>query len=468
MNSKRSFPNHWDETTLAEFRKNSTPTIDPEEFPDEKFELYSMQGFDESSPEIVEGSEVGSRKKSLDGGIVLLSRINPRINRVWIVEEQNDYRQIGSTEWVLFETTSQINKSYLKYFLQNPEFRNYLQMNTSGVGSSLMRVNRESIDKYPIPLPPLEEQKKIVSKIEELLSKIESGVKELETTKQKLSQYRRVLLEMAIEGKLTEDWRQSQNEDEVYISPEEENNIEIPSSWELGEVSEFYQIVPGKAFSSSSFQKDGVPVIKIGNVSHGEFKQDHSDHLPKKFLNEHTKYVVEPGSLLLALTRPITDDKVKVCKYPKNRETALLNQRVCKVSEINNNRLELFMYFIQSDYFKTKIANDCSETLQPNLSSVSLRKFKFPMPPKEEQEKIIDKVERHMTIIQDLKQMTIQNLQRSKHLQKSILNQAFSGQLLSPDTATDLGKEVRETQFNQGKKQQMEQTTLQEVIKSDE
>lgn len=77
-------------------------SVDPKKHPKEIFELYSIPAFDSGSPEITQGANIGSSKKNIEPGDVLLSRIVPHIRRAWVVGKANGYRQIGSGEWIVF------------------------------------------------------------------------------------------------------------------------------------------------------------------------------------------------------------------------------------------------------------------------------------------------------------------------------------------------------------------------------
>jgi type I restriction enzyme, S subunit len=186
--------------------------IYPFEFPDEKFELYSVPAHETGHPEIVRGSSVGSNKQVVSEGMVLLCKINPRINRVWVVKPPSEYRQVASTEWITFDRNDWINPKYLAHFLSQSEVRDFLAANASGVGGSLMRVKARTLANYKFRLVGKETQSRVVAKLEELLSDLDAGVAELKAAQKKLQQYRQSLLKAAVEGALTADWREAQRQ----------------------------------------------------------------------------------------------------------------------------------------------------------------------------------------------------------------------------------------------------------------
>src|SRR5690606_16142893 len=101
---------------LSEFFAKKGGSVNPLNFKEEEFELYSIPAYESGLPEKLFGQEIGSSKKKLKGGDVLLSRIVPHIRRCWIVPEKQDLRQIGSGEWIVF-TSNDIDASYLRHYL---------------------------------------------------------------------------------------------------------------------------------------------------------------------------------------------------------------------------------------------------------------------------------------------------------------------------------------------------------------
>src|SRR5690349_10106315 len=99
-------------TLYAEDRQ----AINPLDYLNETFALYSIPAYDTGKPEIVSGKEVGSSKIILREQDVLLSRIVPHIRRCWIVNGTDDHRRIGSGEWIVFRLPKNVDPKYLRYF----------------------------------------------------------------------------------------------------------------------------------------------------------------------------------------------------------------------------------------------------------------------------------------------------------------------------------------------------------------
>ena len=154
----REIPDTWIITTLEEIMVKNNPSIIPVKTPDSFFELYSVPSYDEKKPEIVTGKEIGSNKQVVEENDVLLCKINPRINRVLVVGNYSDHLKIASTEWIPFKHISGIYPKYLEYYMKQNSFINYLILNVSGVGGSLMRTNSAKVGRYDFSLPPFNDK----------------------------------------------------------------------------------------------------------------------------------------------------------------------------------------------------------------------------------------------------------------------------------------------------------------------
>ena len=151
---------------VARFMKEGVKTVDPGNNPDEMFELWSIPAFDAESPELLSGREIGSQKKLVVPGDVLLSRIIPHIRRGWVVRKNaNALRQIASTEWIVF-SSDELIPGFLCQLLVSDFFHTSFMQTITGVGGSLSRANPAAVGEIKIPLPPLEVQQEIVAEIE--------------------------------------------------------------------------------------------------------------------------------------------------------------------------------------------------------------------------------------------------------------------------------------------------------------
>lgn|GEM_PF-836698 len=136
-------------------------SVNPSKYVNETFDLLSIPGFDKGAPEVLEGRGIGSSKQCVEPNDVLLSKIVPHIRRCWVVPENRGLRQIASGEWIIFRNRDWCPE-YAKHFLTSDIFHRKFMNTVAGIGGSLVRARPAFVAKIPIPLPPLEEQRRIV------------------------------------------------------------------------------------------------------------------------------------------------------------------------------------------------------------------------------------------------------------------------------------------------------------------
>jgi type I restriction enzyme S subunit len=146
---------------LGELMAQRVQSVDPSKFRDEQFTLWSIPSFDAGQPQTAIGAEIGSTKKLVQDGDILLSKIVPHIRRAWLVRPKDANRQIASSEWIVFRD-QRFLPDFIRHFLLSDGFHNQFMGTVAGVGGSLLRAQPKEVAKIDIPLPPLDEQRRIV------------------------------------------------------------------------------------------------------------------------------------------------------------------------------------------------------------------------------------------------------------------------------------------------------------------
>jgi type I restriction enzyme S subunit len=231
-------PSGWVHVRLEELGMTPTTTIDPSKEPNKEWELWSVPSFPTGRPEVLMGAEIGSTKQRVHEGDVLLCKINPRINRVWIVSKANGLEQIASGEWIVFRQT-EVDPRFLMYRLREGKFREELCAEVSGVGGSLTRARPQTIKKLRISLPPLAEQRRIVAKIEALQERSLRAWEALSEVGPLLEQFRQSVLAAAFRGDLTADWRAAHPNVEPASELLRRIRAERRRSWEQAELAKY-------------------------------------------------------------------------------------------------------------------------------------------------------------------------------------------------------------------------------------
>jgi type I restriction enzyme, S subunit len=153
----------WSNRPLADFAVRRRGSLDPQKFPSEKFALFSIPAYDSGVPEYRTGSEIGSAKQVVEPGDVLISRIVPHIQRVWVVPKSNGKRQIASGEWIIFRGDD-VEPRFLRHMLLAKPFHEQFMQTVAGVGGSLLRARPREVERIEIPVPSeIDEQRRIAA-----------------------------------------------------------------------------------------------------------------------------------------------------------------------------------------------------------------------------------------------------------------------------------------------------------------
>ncbi|MDM5055657.1 restriction endonuclease subunit S [Aeromonas dhakensis] len=294
-----------------------------------------------------------------------------------------------------------LNHKYLYYYLSSIVHL----LNDLGAGATFKELSGGKLKEVPIPLPPLAEQQRIVAILDEAFEAIAAARANAEQNRQNA----RALFESYLQS--------------VFSQRGE--------GWTEKPLSEVASILNGYAFKSGDFSSNGpTKSIKITNVGVRDFVETSDSGLPPNFSEQYASVAVPAGSLVIALTRTIIADGLKVAIVPPAYDRALVNQRVAALlpKPEQTSVSYLFAYLSTSivlNYVKERV----NTLMQPNLSINDLRAMPIPLPPASERECIIDRLEVLEERTQHLETLYQRKIAALDELKQSLLQQAFSGYL---------------------------------------
>jgi type I restriction enzyme S subunit len=150
-----SLPEGWHPGTLSDIAAQTGQSVSPMWEPDTEFALFSIPAFDEGhTPSIEPGSAIMSNKTSFEPPVVLVSKLNPRIRRVWHVADNDGRQSICSSEFVALAAKEPFSSSLIYVIATERTFGARLAGMSSGTSTSHQRVKPADILSAPVVIPP--------------------------------------------------------------------------------------------------------------------------------------------------------------------------------------------------------------------------------------------------------------------------------------------------------------------------
>lgn len=146
----------------------------------------------------------------------------------------------------------------------------------------------------------------------------------------------------------------------------------IPEDWSAVQAKEVVEFFGGYGFSSRLASNSGTKWLKIANVGINEIKWDAISYLPEHLIQPFKDYSLKENDVVMALTRPLLGDRLKVAKLASNDLPALLNQRVAKLRPKNSNNLNFIYFSIQREDFIAAMNLSMAGTDPPNIGTNAL------------------------------------------------------------------------------------------------
>ena len=424
-------PENWCWVPLQTIDRYQSSSIDPSKHPETLFELYSVPSSANNYPEIVMGCEIGSTKQVVKKGDILLCKINPRINRVWKVSQHTENPLLASSEWIIVRNSEMIS-DYLMYCFSAPYFREYMLSNVSGVGGSLMRAQPKYVKTYPVPVPPLPEQQRIVDRIESLFAKLDEAKQKAQDALDNFETRKAAILHKAFTGELTAQWRK-------------EHGVGM-ESWENVSVSEIcHSLKYGTAKKSST--EGAVVVIRMGNLQDGEISWD--DLAYSNDEEDIEKYKLVPGDVLFNRTNsPALVGKTSIYRgeYPAIYAGYLIKLDYDH-SRVIGDYLNYSLNTVSAKEYCNSVKTDGVN--QSNINAKKIGAYRFDMPKINEQSEIVHILDDLLVKERQAKEAAEGVLEQIDLIKKAILARAFRGELGTNDPSEESAIKLLERSFSE-------------------
>ncbi len=300
---------------------------------------------------------------------------------------------------------------YIYYYLKK------IRTELTTRGTTQKNLNAQIVKNILISLPPLNEQKRIVAKLEELFACLDAGVEELRKVKVQLMRYRQAVLKYAFEGKLTEEWRKTHTHQtepaslfleklmserkKEFSRATEANLLEVPNSpslpdtWSWSNLEQLSQDITDCLHSTPSFTETGKYCIDTNCIEQNRILFDKARFVSEETFKERVRRLVpNAGDVLFAREGTIGTAVV----VPENMELCL-GQRMMLFRPANEILSAYFMWGLLSPIFESQWKPKVTGTTAPHVNIRDLKQMYLPLTCQEEQRVIVNEIETHTSII---------------------------------------------------------------------
>lgn len=296
---------------------------------------------------------------------------------------------------------------------------------SKGKGGTQKNISQTVLNSLDVIVPPMEEQERIVFRVEEMLSQIDDGVETLNKTKEQLKVYRQAILKKAFEGEFTKLKHEKINIDIEGCSKEEIKKLpEIPSEWKYVHLNKLGDLGRGKSKhrprnDARLFEDGKYPFLQTSEVKNAD-----------KYITEYSKMYGEFG---LSQSKLWPKGTLCITIAANIAEAAFLGIDACFPDSVvgftpNENTNPFYTkYFIESQ--KLRLWAFAPATAQKNINLDTLENLVVPYCSREEQDEVVKEIESRMSVCDDIDRTIDMSLQQAESLRQSILKKAFEGEI---------------------------------------
>lgn len=402
--------------------------------------------------DIKDGFKIGTKKQfTISGGDFILSKIDARNGAFGIIPDDLDGAIITGNFWTYKVDNELVNSEWFFYFTHS---FNFIQLCIeSSTGSTHRKyLNEQVFLNQNIFLPEIAEQVAMVEKYKHQ-SKISTNLnREIILQKQLVSKLKQSILQDAIQGKLTKDWRKEnptvepasellkrikaekaqmvkenkiRREQALPAITKEEIPFELPEGWgwvKLGNLCSKTGSGKTPRGGQSVYSSEGVKFIRSQNVYDEGLVLNGVAYISETIHLDMKSSEVQPEDLLLNITGGSIG---RCCIVPKDLDTANVNQHVAIIRPVILETSYFIHNVILSPYFQSEIIRSQTGAGREGLPKNKMDNILIPFPPLEEQKAIVQKIESFMQKCTALEQEVAKSESNAEMLMQAVLKDAF-------------------------------------------
>lgn len=337
-------------------------------------------------------------KYRLRTGDILVS-LTGNVGRIGVLSESMLPAALNQRVCCLRVDNTVINRKYLYYYLRRHQFMKDCVQASKGVAQ--LNLSTKWLADYSIPVPEMEKQKQIVTRIEELFSELDNGVETLRKTKQQLAVYRQAVLK-------------------------ESFNTESATTVEVSEIVDDIRIGPfGTMLHKSDYMAGGIPVINPQHIKNNTIIAGVNVTVSTQKAEELNAYKLKNNDIIMGRR-----GEMGRCAAVTQAEDGWL----CGTGSILF-RLKpefdagFYAQILSSPVVVHYLEENATGTTMKNLNEEIVRHIPIPYITREQQIAISKKIDAALSICDNIEKTVVSSLQQAETMRQSILKQAFEGRL---------------------------------------
>ncbi|SFW80297.1 type I restriction enzyme, S subunit [Chitinophaga sancti] len=405
---------------------------------------------------------------------ILFATVRPYLKNISLVNDRYD-NSIASSGFCVIRTCL-VNPLFIYYYVTSQHFIE--SINQFSKGTSYPSVTNKVVLDQKIPLPSLEVQNQIVDKISTLLDELNEADMSLRHASRLCSIYEYVTLKDAFDGKLSGNWRKTNNVEsaydfltqvakfrkETYDRLTGEGNFHEAkkfsydfefapnfaiSSWATAKLDKLIKIsarVGWKGLKKEEYTQEGPLLLSVHSLNYGKIvKFDEANHISEYRYNESPEIMLKLDDILLCKDGAGIG-KVAIIKHLPSEATVNSSLLVIRAEGVF--KPDFLYYLFKGPRLQQLVNERISGSAIPHLFQKDIKEFTLSIPPLPEQEQIVEEIEYRFALIDNLKAAIRRNENMSKTLREVVLNNAFAGKmtthLIDSDVA-ELLSEIKKT-----------------------
>ena len=334
----------------------------------------------------------------------------------------------GTTELIILRQ-SHMNQKYTFWFISQEQFiRGGIATYSGTVGQQ--RISMDYVRTYPIPVPPLAEQQRIVDRIESLFAKLDEAKQKAQDALDSFETRKAAILHKAFTGELTAQWRK-------------EHGVGM-ESWENLKIGTYAQVKGGKRLPKGHklvTERTAHPYLRIADFGDGTINDSDLHYITEDAFSQIKNYIINKEDVYISIVGSIG----KAGVIPESLNGANLTENAARI--ISSRTLPRYLSsFLSSPKAQNDIQNRIRSATLGKLSLLNIKDIETPIPSIEEQTEIIRILDDLLSKEQQAKEAAAGVLEQIDLIKKAILASAFRGELgtndPSEESAVELLKQV--------------------------